>query len=164
MKQSGQQRLTVIPITWREACVFIRAHHRHHGEPRGQKFAIGVVDEAGTLRGVATCGRPISRALNDWFTLEVNRTCTDGCPNANSALYGACARIAVSMGYRRIITDIQADEPGISLRAAGYERGTERKPRGNWYESSIKLRHLRSPEESGGVARVRYSRNLVIAS
>src|SRR5262245_29405441 len=125
-------RLTIMPMTWREACAFCDRVHRHHGVPRGCKFAIGVVDEVGALRGVALCGRPVSRMLDDGWTLEVNRTATDGCANANSALYGACWRIAVAMGYRRLVTYTQEGETGASLRAAGFRLVRELPARGSW--------------------------------
>ena len=37
-------------------------------------------------------------------------------------LYGAAARAAKAMGYRRIITYILASESGASLRATGWRR------------------------------------------
>lgn len=164
MKREGQQRLTVIPLSWKEACVFIKQLHRHHKPPTGQKFAIGVIDESGMIRGVATCGRSIARAMDDRFTLEVNRTCTDGFPNANSALYGACTRIAVAMGYHFIHTDIQKGESGASLRAVGWIEGQERKPRKNWANSSVKLRGLRDPSSLENVPRIRWSKELAAHS
>lgn len=161
MRREGQQRLRIIPMTWREACAFIVQHHRHHKPPRGQKFAIGVVDEAGVLRGVATCGRPIARAEDKQkYILEVNRTCTDGCPNANSALYGAAYKIAMAMGYERVITDTQEGESGASLRGAGWKEVRKRKPRKSWADSSVKLRDLRDPVGNGGVARVRWEKGI----
>lgn len=157
MRRPGQQRLVVIPITWREACEFVKAHHRHHKEPRGQKFAIGVIDEGGELRGVATCGRPVSKEIaKDPFILEVNRTCTAGFPNANSCLYGACYRIAMAMGYNKVITDIEDGESGVSLKAAGWVEGEKRKPRPNWANSSKKLRHLRDRGAREMVSRTRW--------
>ncbi|EJP7633356.1 TPA: XF1762 family protein, partial [Escherichia coli] len=48
-----------------------------------------VLREAEQLTGVATAGRPVARHFDDGLTLEVNRTCTTGERNANSALYGA---------------------------------------------------------------------------
>lgn len=72
------------------------------------------------LVGVAIVGRPISRVLDDGLTLEVARVATDGTPNACSALYGAAWRVAREMGYRKIITYILDNEPGTSLRAAGW--------------------------------------------
>ena len=146
-------RLTIVPLTWRQACAFVKQHHRHHGAPRGCKWAIGVVDEAGMLRGVALCGRPVARSFDDGRTIEVNRTATDGCVNANSALYGACWRIATAMGYRRVVTYNQAGETGASLKAANYEMVRSLPARGSWAASSQALRHIRDPIGSGGVPR-----------
>jgi hypothetical protein len=145
--------LSIIPLTWREACAFNDAVHRHHKAPRGCKFAIGVIDTQGTLRGVALCGRPVSRVLDDGLTLEVNRTATDGYANANSALYGACWRIAGAMGYRRIVTYNQGKESGASLKAANFRLVRNLPARGSWAESSIKLKHIRDAVGAGGVER-----------
>ena len=87
------------------------------------------------------------------MTIEINRTATDGARNANSALYGACWRIASAMGYRRIVTYTQGDESGASLRAAGYLLIRNLSPRGSWAASSVKLRHIRDPLGAGGVQR-----------
>jgi hypothetical protein len=84
------------------------------------------------LVGVAIVGRPVARPYQDGMTLEVNRTVTDGHPNANSMLYGACARAAFALGYRRLITYTQADESGASLRAAGWRIIAERPARKGW--------------------------------
>lgn len=72
------------------------------------------------LCGVAICGRPVSRRLDDGLTLEILRCCTDGTRNACSKLYGACCRIGFDMGYCRIITYTLAAESGTSLRATGF--------------------------------------------
>lgn len=148
-----QPRLTVVPLTFKAAREFVAALHRHHKPPPGHKFSLGVVDEEGTLRGVAMVGRPVARSYDDGFTAEVNRTCTDGCPNANSALYGAAWRTARGMGYRRLITYTQDGESGASLRGAGWRVIAERKARGSWAESSVVLRDKRDPTGNGGVAR-----------
>lgn len=158
MRAAGQSRLLIVPVTWRAACEFVDANHRHHAAPRGCKWALGVADETGKLRGVALCGRPVSRALDDGLTIEVNRTATDGCPNANSALYGACWRVATAMGYRRIVTYTQDGETGASLRAAGMVRMRDLPARGSWAASSVALRHLRDPDGVGGVARTFWER------
>lgn len=146
--------LTIIPVTWRRAAEYCAAVHRHHGVPRGHKFALGVVDEVGQLRGVAICGRPIARLLDDGLTIEVNRTATDGCLNANSALYGASWRVAAAMGYRRMVTYTQEGETGASLRAAGFRLVRELPARGSWAAASVALRHMRDEVGSGGVQRV----------
>ena len=153
-----RSRLTVIPMTWRDACEFNDAVHRHHKAPRGCKWALGVVDQAGKLRGVALCGRPVARALDDGLTIEVNRTATDGCPNANSALYGACWRVAAAMGYRRMVTYTQEGETGASLTASGWVKVRDLPARGSWADSSIALKHLRDAAGSGGVARTLWER------
>lgn len=148
-----RSRLTIIPLTLRRASEFIAEHHRHHKPPRGAKFALGVTDADGQLRGVVTVGRPVARAYDDGLTAEVNRSATDGCPNANSALYGAAWRVCSAMGYRRLITYTQEGESGASLRGAGWQRVRDIPPRASWAESSVALRALRDPVGVGGVAR-----------
>lgn len=112
--------LTIVPCALDEANAFVPRHHRHHKPTRGHKFSLGV--SAGEkIVGVAIVGRPVSRILDDGWTLEVNRTCTDGTRNANSMLYGAAWRAAKSLGYRRLITYSLPDEGGASLRGAGWK-------------------------------------------
>lgn len=123
--------LEVVPITLKQACAFIATHHRHNKPPRGWKFGVGL-RRGHDLVGVAAAGRPVARLLDDGLTLEVNRTCTDGTPNANSMLYGAVWRAARAMGYRRCITYTQADETGASLRAAGWIKVKEIRPLPGW--------------------------------
>lgn len=147
-------KLTIVPLTFRAASAFVTEHHRHHRPPRGTKFCVGVADEDGVLRGVAMVGRPVARAFDDGLTAEVNRTCTDGCPNANSALYGAAWRVCGAMGYRRLVTYTQEGETGASLTAAGWVRVRDIPPRKGWADSSIALRAIRDPVGSGGVGRV----------
>ena len=93
----------IIPLSFRQAQAFIRAHHRHHPPPLGHKFSLAVVTVNGIV-GVAMVGRPVSRMLDDGLTLEVARLCTVGMPNSCSMLYGAARRAAKAMGYRRIVT------------------------------------------------------------
>lgn len=124
--------LTIIPVTFRQACSFILAHHRHHRPPRGMKFALGVSDSQ-ELVGVATVGRPVARHLDDGATVEVTRTCTHQVPNANSMLYGAAWRAARAMGYSRMVTYTQRGESGSSLRAAGLVSVAELPPRPGWH-------------------------------
>lgn len=59
--------------------------------------------------------------MDDGWTLEVNRCCTDGTPNACSMLYAACWRATRALGYRRLITYTLTSEPGTSLKAAGWK-------------------------------------------
>ena len=112
--------IRLVPTTLREANAFVKAHHRHHKPVTGHKFSIGCEVE-GRLVGVVIAGRPVSRYLDDGLTLEVNRLCTTGEKNACSMLYAAAARAAKAMGYKKIITYTLDSEPGVSLRAAGWE-------------------------------------------
>jgi hypothetical protein len=120
MKRADHQRLTIVPVALTGAARFINWNHRSHRPPQGGLFALGVQDESGEIRGVAVVGRPVARRLDDGRTAEVIRLCTDGTPNACSALYGAAWRAARALGYLRLITYILFDEPGTSLRAAGW--------------------------------------------
>ena len=112
--------LHLAPCTLKDANEFVFYYHRHHKPCTGQKFSISVRDEYGMIHGVAICGRPVSRHLDDGYTLEINRCCTDGTRNACSMLYGACARAAKAMGYKRVITYILESENGASLKASNF--------------------------------------------
>ncbi len=113
-------QLTLSPISLDEANEFVRLNHRHHKPVPGAKFCVGVSD-GGRVVGVAIVGRPVARMLDDGWTLEVNRTCTDGAKNANSMLYGACCRATFALGYKRLITYTLPEESGASLRAANWK-------------------------------------------
>ena len=115
----GRNVLEIRPIHLKAACEFVRQYHRHNIPPVGGKFAISCY-ESGRLCGVAICGRPIARRLDNGETLEIYRNCTDGTRNACTNLYGACIRIARDMGYRKVITYTLESENGASLRAANF--------------------------------------------
>lgn len=118
-------RLTIVPMTLREANEFVQSFHRHSGRTArdGGKFAIGCVDDEGELWGVAIVGRPLARMLDDSFTAEVTRTCVKpkAPPNVNSLLYGRCWRIWQQMGGRRLVTYTLQSESGASLKGAGWK-------------------------------------------
>jgi hypothetical protein len=112
-------RLHLQPITFKEASAFVRTHHRHHLPPVGWKFGIAVNDGAKVV-GVVTVGRPVARHADDGATLEVTRCWTDGTKHAASMLYGAAWRAAKALGFTRLITYTLKEEPGTSLKAAGW--------------------------------------------
>lgn len=112
--------LELQPITYQEACEFINQHHRHHLPPQGWKFGIAV-NNGESVVGMITIGRPIARMLDNGWTLEVTRCCTDGTRNANSLLYGAAWRAVKAMGFKRLITYTLKSESGESLRGAGWK-------------------------------------------
>jgi hypothetical protein len=111
----------IVPLSLKDANAFVRRVHRHHKPTVGGKFALGVADGEGEVRGVAIVGRPVARHLDDGWTVEVNRVATDGAKNACSMLYGAAWRAARAMGYKRMVTYTLAQEGGTSLRAAGWK-------------------------------------------
>lgn len=148
--------MQVVPVTFKQASEFVAQYHRHNKPPTGCKFCVGV-EQDGKLIGVAQCGRPVARALDDGRTLEINRTCTTGERNANSMLYGACRAIAKAMGYRKILTYTQQGESGASLRAVGFVRAAELAPRKDWEASSGEAnKGKRTKGYAGGVPRVRW--------
>lgn len=124
--------LRLVPVSFRDACSFVALWHRHHRPPVGCKFCTGVADTDGVLRGVAIVGRPVARLLDNGATLEVTRTATDGTANANSMLYGAARRAAWALGYTRLVTYTQAEESGVSLRAAGWRVVAARPAHPGW--------------------------------
>ena len=113
--------LTIVPITISDAKVWVNRIHRHHLAPVSGLYAVAVAD-GDDIVGVAIVGRPVSRHLDNGWTVEVTRLAVlDGQPNACSKLYAACWRVAREMGYRKAITYILNTEPGTSLKAAGWK-------------------------------------------
>lgn len=112
----------VIPMYLSEANEFVKRHHRHHLpiNERGHKFSVGCSTKEGTIVGVGIVTRPVARALDDGWTLEVRRVATDGTSNACSVIYGACRRATFALGYKRLVTYTLPSEGGASLRASGY--------------------------------------------
>lgn len=130
--RADQTRLTVIPLTLADACDLVDRLHRHHRRPQGHRFSLGVLRADGTLCGAAIIGRPVARALDTGWHVEVTRVATDGTPNACSALYGAAWRTASAAGYLRALTYTQDGESGASLRAAGWRPVAVLRPRTGW--------------------------------
>lgn len=137
-----KQNFRVIPLSLKEANEFIAQHHRHHKPPQGMKFAVGAEgpSESGfALLGVAICSRPVCRNVPHRDVIEVSRLCTFGTENVCSFLYGACARIAKEMGYKKIQTYLLETELGTSVKAANFKfegmtqggqwSGKDKKPR-----------------------------------
>ena len=111
--------MEIRPIHLKAANEFVKQYHRHNIPTVGGKFAVSAW-ENGSISGVAICGRPTARNLDNGFTLEIYRCCTDGSKNACSILYGACCRIAKAMGSKKIITYTLETENGASLKASGF--------------------------------------------
>lgn len=111
----------IVPVELDEANAFVAEHHRHHKEVQGHKFSLGL-SVNGTIGAVIIVGRPVSRMLDDGWTLEATRCCSNGSqPYSCSCLYAAAWRAARALGYRRLITYTLETERGVSLTAAGFK-------------------------------------------
>jgi hypothetical protein len=106
---------------------------------QGYKLAMGAVLKAERrLCGVVVLGRPLSRGLDDGWTLEVLQLAGDGTPDVCSFLYGAAARAGKTRGYPRLVTCTLASETGTPLQVghrrprcmAARGRGRARRGRG----------------------------------
>ena len=64
--------LKIKPCHLRAAREYVGRYHRHSIPPVGGKFAVACYD-GDDLCGVAICGRPVARYLDDGLTLEVLR-------------------------------------------------------------------------------------------
>ena len=113
-------KIILVPIKQKAAKEFVKKHHRHHKPPVGSIFQIGCSFN-GNLCGVIIVGRPVARLLDNGWTAEVTRCCTNGTKNACSKLYSAAWRAARALGYKRLITYILDSEKGTSLKAAGWK-------------------------------------------
>lgn len=149
MKPDKAQRLTLVHVELAEANRYVAELHRHHDPIQGHRFSLGARNESGQLVGVAIVGRPEARMTDQRQIVEVTRLCSDGTPNVPSFLYGAAARAATALGYKRIQTFILATEPGTTLRAVGWtmehetdggEWGRKRRPRKKAKQSGPKTR------------------------
>ena len=115
-------RYTVLPVSLNAARKWIAATHRHLRRPvTGWLFGVEIL-RCGERIGIACAGRPAARMLQDGVTCEITRVAiAEGHRNACSFAYGALRRAAVNLGYRRVITyTLDGEEPGTSLRAAGF--------------------------------------------
>lgn len=130
--------LSIVPVTLETANDFVRRLHRHSRPVVGHKFAVGVADDGGQLRGVGIVGRPVSPHLDDGMAVEITRVCTDGARNACSMLYAACRRGARAMGHQPVYTYTLPEEGGASLRAAGFrlDRANAGGPAALWHNRS----------------------------
>ena len=110
------------PCTMKQAKMWVGKVHRHNLASIAAIFNIGLYKDD-KLIGVAMVGLPKARLLMDGKTLEVTSVAIpEGFPDANSMLYGACARAAKALGWKRLVTYTLPSESGSSLRAAGWKR------------------------------------------
>ena len=117
------KKLSIVPLSLKEANEFVAKHHRHNKKTTGHKWSIGAIFED-ELVGVIIVGRPVARKLDNRFTLEVNRNCVlDNAPKGTcSFLYAKAIKIWQSMGGKKLITYTLKTESGSSLKAVNFKK------------------------------------------
>lgn len=112
--------MRIAPCSVKAARAIIKAWHRHLPDLQGALFAVRVNDDDGVTIGVACAGNP-ARVWQGTGRIVISRVATLGATDACSCLYGALCRAAKALGYDEAWTYTLPDEPGTSLRAAGFE-------------------------------------------
>ncbi len=112
-------RLTVKAITVSEARRLVKQWHRHLPNVQGGLFAVAVEIQS-CIVGVAIAGNP-PRVWQSTGRFVITRVATVEHRNACSKLYGAICRAAEALGYYEAWTYSLPEEPGDSLRGAGFE-------------------------------------------
>lgn len=118
-------RLTIRPSTVKAARRLVKLWHRHLPDVQGGLFAALVaIDEV--VVGAAIAGNP-SRVWQGTGRIVISRVATlsainnPRARNACSKLYGAMCRAAQALGYCEAWTYTLPEEPGDSVRGAGFE-------------------------------------------
>ena len=110
--------LKLAPVSVKAARKLVQQRHRHLPELQGGLFAVRVLSGE-TCVGVGVFGNP-SRVWQNSGRGVITRVATEGAENACSMIYGALCRAAKALGYREAWTYTLPEEPGTSLRAAGF--------------------------------------------
>ena len=141
--------LRIAPSSITDARKFVGQHHRHNLPPQGGLFACRL-EEDGETRGVAIIGRPVARKLDDGYTAEITRCCTDGVSNGCSMLYGAAVRACRALGFHSVITYTLQSETGASLKASNWKLEEELVATSHWtrprYQTDLFGNERRPPE------------------
>jgi len=88
---------------------------------QGGLFAAKLVDDAGAVVGCALAGNG-PRVWQGTGRLVISRVAVvEGTRNGCSMLYGALVRAARALGWREVWTYTLPEEPGTSLKAAGFQ-------------------------------------------
>ena len=110
--------MRLVPCTVKAARRRVKEWHRHLPDVRGGLFAVAVASGPEWV-GVGVAGNP-ARVWQGQAKLVISRVATTGFENACSMIYGALARAAKALGYAEVWTYTLPDEPGTSLKAAGF--------------------------------------------
>lgn len=119
-------------IEFSAACDFVNKYHTHNKATVGHIYSLGLWKNS-SLIGVAVCGRPTGRHLDNGETIEIYRNCVKrGNPNACSMLYGASVRMAKKKNFKRVVTFTLMSETGSSVKAANFILEAENVGGKNW--------------------------------
>lgn len=111
-------KLELAPCTVKAAKKWIAETHRHLPKVNGGRFAVAI-REGAVVRGVALVGNG-PRVWEGTGKMIITRVATDGARNGCTMLYGALCRAGKALGYTEAWTYTLLEEPGVSLRAAGF--------------------------------------------
>lgn len=114
-------RLQLRPISLRIANDYIERHHAQLGRVQDCEFCIGCY-AGDSIVGVVVVERPRERYLDDGWTFELTRVCTDRRPPVASILIAAATRAAFAMGARYVLSHVPATDGAAAFRAAGWRR------------------------------------------
>lgn len=119
LRKHLQSMADVVPITVKRALRYVKQWHRHLPNLQGGLFAAAIA-EGSEIVGVGIVGNP-AQVWQGSGRIVITRVAVNFAPNGCSMLYGALARAAKALGYREVWTYTLPEEPGTSLRAAGFE-------------------------------------------
>jgi len=118
----------VAPCTVGAALRHVKAWHRHLPDLQGGLFAVQVLDRSGRCVGVGVAGNPArvwqgtGRIVISRLAAQENLPPIGGHASpACTMIYGALCRAAKALGYHEAWTYTLPEEPGTSLRAAGFQ-------------------------------------------
>ena len=103
---------TIIPLTLKDADVFVRRWHRvhkSHPQTKFHRFSLGLVED-GKLIGAIIVGFPMALKTDLHQVAEVNRLAADGSKDASSQLLAAAARVVREMGFARFQMFVEPGE------------------------------------------------------
>lgn len=115
----------IVPIGLDDANRFIKAHHRYMTVIHRARYCISAYHN-GQLVGIVATTPPTNNKVDDGLTIEIARLCTHLAPyNTASALISRACKAARAMGFRKVITYVDASVDGACYRSCNFISGSE---------------------------------------
>lgn len=108
----------LVPTSVKAALKLVKLWHRHLPDLQGGMFAVAIADGP-ELVAVGVAGNP-AREWQGTGRIVISRCAVNEHANGCSMIYGALSRAAKSLGYHEVWTYTLPEEPGTSLKAAGF--------------------------------------------